>query len=163
MANDTTVKQKRVDELRAEIIKGAAEAEGLDMTNPERQRMMDAWCASEDPARADRKANAVCAKFKAKHDFFQRREKLIQFWCVEQQHSASPKCKQMDFGKKMQETSSGEERKRMAQDFNAERTPEALAGLETETKQMMQAACASALGQQSLFSATCAKLHTDTD
>ena len=62
-----------------------------------------------------------------------------------------------------QETSSGEERKRMAQDFNAERTPEALAGLETETKQMMQAACASALGQQSLFSATCAKLHTDTD
>jgi len=161
MAKDAPEKQLRVDELRAAIIQGDAEAEGLDATNPERQLMMDAWCKSDDPPRADPKSNAMCSKFKAKHDFFLRREKLLQFWCVQQQHAGSSKCLQMEFGKKMQGTSSGEERKRMAQEFQAARTPEALDGLEKETKQMMQQACVSDLGKEELFAATCAKLQTD--
>lgn len=51
----------------------------------------------------------------------------------------------------------------MAQEFNAERTPEALQALEAETRQMMQAACASSFGKQEPFSNTCAKLQTDGD
>lgn len=74
LATDPSDKQRRVDELRASILKGSAEAEGLDATNPDRQAMMDAWCASDDPIRHDGKSNSVCFKFKAKHDFFLRRE-----------------------------------------------------------------------------------------
>ena len=55
-------KQAKVDELRSAILAGNAEAEGLDATNPERQRMMEAWCTSDDPARtADPKTSFQCA------------------------------------------------------------------------------------------------------
>ena len=68
-------KQAKVDELRAAILAGNAEAEGLDATNPERQRMMEAWCQSDDPARtADKKSAFMCAKAKAKSEFYKRRE-----------------------------------------------------------------------------------------
>ena len=50
----------------------------LDATNPERQRMMEAWCQSDDPARtSDKKANFMCAKTKAKQEFYKRREELL--------------------------------------------------------------------------------------
>lgn len=159
---DVAEKQAKVDELKATILRGEAEAEGLDATNPERQRMMNSWCESDDEARGtDPKAGPLCAKFKAKQAFLDRREKLLDFWCVEQKQAGSPKCKQMDFGKKMQNTDSGEERKRMAADFNAARTPEAQAALEEETKQMMHAVCGSAVGKEPLFATTCAKMHTE--
>ena len=74
MAEDTAGKQARVDELRAAVLKGDAEAEGMDATNPERQRMMEAWCASDDPVRSDPKSDIDCAKSKAKSDFLKRRE-----------------------------------------------------------------------------------------
>ena len=129
-------KQAKVDELRAAILAGNAEAEGLDATNPERQRMMEAWCQSDDPARtADKKSAFMCAKAKAKSEFYKRREvrephlfihdlfiycltssararvfiqELLAFWCGEQGHAGSPKCKQMEFGKRMSQTDSGE-------------------------------------------------------
>merc|ERR1719230_1266728 len=111
-------KQAKVDELRAAILSGNAEAEGLDATNPERQRMMEAWCASDDPARtSDKKSSFMCAKAKAKAEFYKRREELLAFWCGEQGRSGSPKCKQMEFGKRMSQTESGEDRKRMAMEF----------------------------------------------
>ena len=44
-------------------------------------------------------------------------QELLNFWCGEQGHAGSPKCKQMEFGKRMQSTESGEERKRMAMEF----------------------------------------------
>lgn len=162
VAQDPTEKQVKVEALREAIGRGQAEAEGLDATNPERQRMNDAWCTSADPARTgDPKTAIICAKVKAKRDFFARREALIQFWCVDKSHSGSRKCLQMEFGHKMQQTDSGEERKRLAGEFNADRSAEATAALEQETKEMMHAACASPVGKQELFSNTCAKLHTE--
>jgi len=163
MASDQAEKQARVSEFKAAVLKGEAEAEGLDATNPERQRMMDGWCESDDEGRtSDPKSVVLCAKFKAKRSFMLRREQLLQFWCVEQGHQGSPKCLQMAFGKKMQETDSGEERKRIATEFKADRSPESQAALETETKEMMQAACASpTLGKEPLFTLTCSKLHTE--
>jgi len=159
MAEDTAGKQARVDELRAAVLKGDAEAEGMDATNPERQRMMEAWCASDDPVRSDPKSDIDCAKSKAKSDFLKRRERLLQFWCIEQGKAGSPKCKQMEFGKKMQQTNSGEERKRQATAFNAARgRGETQADMEAETKQMMVAACEADLGKEGLFTTTCAKL-----
>merc|ERR1719181_2412555 len=108
----TEEKQAKVDALRAAILAGNAEAEGLDATNPERQRMMEAWCSSDDPARTgDKKSAFMCAKAKAKSEFYKRREELVAFWCGEQGHAGSPKCKQMEFGKRMSQTESGEERK----------------------------------------------------
>ena len=44
-------------------------------------------------------------------------QELLAFWCTELGHASSPKCKQMEFGKRMQQTESGEERKRMAMEF----------------------------------------------
>merc|ERR1711988_1312300 len=160
---DVAEKQSRVNEFKAAVLRGEAEAEGLDATNPERQRMMDAWCESSDEARkSDPNSGVLCAKFKAKRSFMQRREILLQFWCVEQGHQGSPKCLQMAFGKKMQETDSGEERKRIATEFKADRSPESQAALEKETKEMMQAACAApTVGKDPLFTLTCSKLHTE--
>ena len=42
MAESAQDKQSKVNELRAAITAGNAEAEGLDQTNPERHRMMQA-------------------------------------------------------------------------------------------------------------------------
>lgn len=157
-------KPAKVEELRAAINRGEAEAEGLDNTNPERQRMMEAWCASDDPARTgDTKTSLTCAKSQAKADFLKRREGLLSFWCGEMGKAGSPKCKQMEFGKKMQETESGEERKRLAIEFKAAATVEERSGLDKETKEMMQAVCASANGEEALFQATCAKLVSSAD
>jgi len=153
-------KQAKVDALRAAILAGTAEAEGLDATNPERQRMMEAWCASDDPARTgDKKSSFMCAKAKAKSDFYKRREELLAFWCGEQGHAGSPKCKQMEFGKRMQSTDSGEERKRMAMEFRGASNAEERAALETETREMMQAVCTSPRGETPFFVTTCAKLQ----
>merc|ERR1719465_41305 len=152
-------KQAKVDELRAAILAGNAEAEGLDATNPERQRMMEAWCSSDDPARTgDKKSSFMCAKAKAKSEFYKRREELLAFWCGEKGHAGSPKCKQMEFGKRMTETDSGEERKRMAMEFTGAANAQERTALEQETREMMQAACASPRGATALFSTTCAKL-----
>ena len=99
-------KAAKVDALRAAILAGTAESDGLDQTNPERHRMMEAWCSSDDPARlADKKTTFMCAKARAKTDFFKRREELLTYWCQEQGKAGSPKCKQMEFGKRMQEVS----------------------------------------------------------
>lgn len=82
MAVGQAEKQVRVDELKAAILAGTAEAEGLDATNPERQRMMEAWCESDDPARmSERRSAFVCAKAKAKADFLKRREVSEHFAC----------------------------------------------------------------------------------
>jgi len=163
IATDPAEKQEKVNVFKAAVLRGDAEAEGLDATNPERQRMMDAWCESSDEARtSDPKSGVLCAKFKAKRSFMQRREMLLNYWCDEQGHKGSPKCLQMAFGKRMQETDSGEERKRIATEFRADRSPESQAALEKETKEMMQAACASdTLGKDALFTLTCSKLHTE--
>ena len=124
MAEAPEVKQAKVDELRAAILAGNAEAEGLDATNPERQRMMEGWCASDDPARtADPKTSFLCAKAKAKSEFYKRREELLAFWCGEQGHAGSPKCKQMEFGKRMQSTESGEVRLELASSHSPLRPP----------------------------------------
>jgi hypothetical protein len=75
MASAAAERQAKVDELRAAILAGNAEAEGLDATNPERQLMMEAWCSSDDPARTgDKKSAFMCAKAKAKSEFYKRRE-----------------------------------------------------------------------------------------
>jgi hypothetical protein len=66
-------------------------------------------------------------------------QELISFWCVEQGRAGTAKCKQMEFGKKIQETESGEERKRMAIEFHSASTDTEHAALEMETKEMMQA------------------------
>jgi len=162
MTTEAADKQARVDELKDAILKGEAEGEGMDATNPERQRMMTAWCASADDARKDIKSNVVCAKTKAKADFLMRREQLLDFWCVENGKVGSPKCKQMEFGKLMSETDSGEERKRQAAQFNAARTAgETQEALEEETKAMMKAACEANLGMTELFVTTCAKMRTE--
>lgn len=153
-------KQSKVDQLRSAILAGTAEPEGLAQTNPENHRMMDAWCSSDDPARLnDRKTTFICAKAKAKTDFFKRREELLAYWCLEQGKAGSPKCKQMEFGKRMQETDSGEERKRMAVEFKSTSTQEDQNALEAETKEMMQSVCASPRAQTPLFESTCAKLQ----
>ena len=60
MADDPGAKQAAVDALKASVLKGNAEAEGMDATNPEQQRMMEGWCASNDGARADPKTNVMC-------------------------------------------------------------------------------------------------------
>lgn len=162
MATETADKQARVDQLKDAILKGEAEAEGMDATNPERQRMMTAWCQSTDEARNDAKSNVMCAKAKAKGDFLMRREQLLHYWCVSQGKAGSPKCKQMEFGKLMSETDSGEERKRQAAQFNAARTAaETQQALEEETKVMMQSACDSSLGKSELFATACAKMRTE--
>ena len=161
MAEPGDDKQARVEELKTAIRDGRAEAEGLDATNPERQRAMEAWCASDDPVRIDdKKATFVCAKAKAKGDFFRRREELLAYWCGEMGHAGSPKCKQMEFGKRMQQTESGEERKRMAMEFKGATTAEEQSVLDTETKEMMQSVCASSRAETPIFSNTCAKLQT---
>ena len=87
------------------------------------------------PARTADKSAFMCAKAKAKSEFYKRREvrasriylfttflfiaspllrarvfiqELLAFWCGEQGHAGSPKCKQMEFGKRMSQTDSGE-------------------------------------------------------
>lgn len=158
---DPAAKPAKVEELKSAIKEGRAEAEGLDATNPERQRAMEAWCASDDPARVDdKKTTFACAKARAKADFFKRREELISYWCGEQGHAGSGKCKQMEFGKRMQDTDSGEERKRMAIEFKGTSTVEEQAALESETQDMMKSVCASSRGETPIFSSTCAKLQT---
>ena len=37
-------------------------------------------------------------------------QELLAFWCTEQGHTGTAKCKQMEFGKKMSQTDSGEVR-----------------------------------------------------
>jgi len=157
---DGDEKAAAVAALKSAIISGNAEAEGLDQTNPERNRMMDAWCESNDPARVDdKKSTFVCAKAKAKSDFFKRREELLTYWCTEQGKVGSPKCKQMDFGKRMQQTESGEERKRMAIEFKSASTVEERDALENETREMMQSVCGTRRAQTPLFESTCSKLQ----
>ena len=69
-------------------------------------------------------------------------------------------CEQMEFGKRMQQTESGEERKRMAMEFHGASTAAERAALEQETREMMQAVCSSPRAESALFTSTCAKLQT---
>ena len=58
----------------------------------------------------------------------------------------------------MQQTESGEERKRMAMEFRGASTVEEKDALEQETREMMQAVCATPRAETELFTNTCAKL-----
>ena len=156
-AADAAARPAAVELLKTAIADGRAEAEGLALTNPDRQRAMEAWCASADPARTqDPKSGFLCAKTTAKADFFKRREVLLATWCDTMGKAGSPKCKQMAFGKKMQETESGEERKRLAVEFKSATTQAERDALEAETSEMMAAVCAT--HQEALFEHACAKL-----
>lgn len=86
-------------------------------------------------------------------------QELLSYWCGEQGHSGSAKCKQMEFGKRMTETDSGEERKRMAMEFHGASTAAEKSALEQETRDMMQAVCSSPRAEAALFVSTCAKLQ----
>ena len=66
----------------------------------------------------------------------------------------------MEFGKKMAETDNGEDRKRMAMEFKGASNAQERQALEQETREMMQAVCASPRGETPIFGTTCAKLQT---
>ena len=68
----------------------------------------------------------------------------------------------MEFGKRMQSTESGEERKRMAMEFRGASSAAERAALEQETREMMQAVCSSPRSSEPIFGSTCAKLQTPT-
>ena len=86
-------------------------------------------------------------------------QELLKYWCVEQGKAGSAKCKQMEFGKKMQDTDSGEERKRIASEFNSATTDADREALESETKNMMLSVCGSRHAQMPVFRNTCSKLE----
>ena len=109
-AHEDSEKVARVDRLKAAIQAGDVDGQAVDATNPERHLMMDAWCEDSSAEDASMK-KAVCARVRNRKDFVGRRDVLIEWWCGEQGHHDSVKCKQMEFGKKVETTLSGPERK----------------------------------------------------
>mmetsp|Transcript_21829 Transcript_21829/g.46154 ORF Transcript_21829/g.46154 Transcript_21829/m.46154 type:complete len:235 (-) Transcript_21829:663-1367(-) len=152
-------KNEQVKKLQEAILRGEIEAQGLDATNPDRHRMMEAWCSSADEE-GNKNKKPICARAQAHKDFVQRRELLMKFWCEEQGQKGSAKCRQMEYGQRMHATTSGAERLKLATEFKTGRDT-APADLEAETKQMMHAICASPHGKTPLFMPTCSRSHLE--
>uniref|UniRef100_A0A7S3RTX2 Uncharacterized protein n=1 Tax=Strombidinopsis acuminata TaxID=141414 RepID=A0A7S3RTX2_9SPIT len=153
-ATEESEKISRVDKLKAAIQKGLVDGQAVDATNPERHEMMDAWCADQSTEDAATKRQ-VCARVRNRKDFVARREVLLQWWCGEQGHGESVKCKQMEFGKKVESTMNGTERKALALEFKASQPADAEALIDEEQKEMMRAVCASIHGKDDLFRSLC--------
>merc|ERR1712113_614885 len=149
-----------VDKLKAAVQRGEVDAQALDATNPERHWMMEAWCESAD-SKGEAAKERVCKRVAMHKDFIQRREILEAFWCVEKGNTGSPKCKQMDYGKKMYSTVSGADRQRLTTEFKASGAAASTEDMEAETKKMMAAICASPKGKAALFKTTCSRLHSE--
>ena len=158
-AEEPSDKQANVDKLKQAIQRGEIDAQGLDATNPERHQMMEAWCESSDEASSKAKA-PICRRAAAHKEFVKRRDALVQFWCVQQGHANSAKCKQMEYGQKMYKTPSGAERKRLSAAFK-EAEGASMQNVEEETKKMLQALCSSPTGKEPLFKTTCSRTHSE--
>eukprot|EP00316_Scyphosphaera_apsteinii_P016694 CAMPEP_0119300364 /NCGR_PEP_ID=MMETSP1333-20130426/2312_1 /TAXON_ID=418940 /ORGANISM="Scyphosphaera apsteinii, Strain RCC1455" /LENGTH=195 /DNA_ID=CAMNT_0007302103 /DNA_START=144 /DNA_END=731 /DNA_ORIENTATION=- len=157
-STEAAEKTRLVEKLKQSIQAGQIDAQGLDATNPERHRMMEAWCDSTDEANNVAK-KGPCIRAANHRSFVKRRETLLTFWCEEQGQAGSPKCAQMEFGQKIQNTDSGAERKRLAADFKAKQPSNVEDQVKEETKQMMHAVCASSHGKTELFKSTCSRIH----
>lgn len=110
-ANEESEKVARVDRLKAAIQAGQIDGQAVDATNPERHEMMDAWCADRLTGEDGSSKRQICGRVRNRKDFVARRDVLVQWWCGEQGHESSVKCRQMQFGKRVESTMSGVERK----------------------------------------------------
>lgn len=91
--------------------------------------------------------------------FYERRKVLIAYWCGEMNKKGTAKCRQMEFGTKMQETESGDERKRLAAEFK--RDDQSL--VDDETKEMMATICRAEVGKVALFEVACGRHAPESD
>jgi len=153
-------KNRLVEKLKDAIRRGEIEAQSLDATNPERHRMMEAWCASSDEASSKAKKH-ICKRADAHKDFVARRQTLVDFWCGEMGHAGSPKCQQMEYGKRMHATATGAERLQLATEFKASQTGTSSQSIEEETREMMGAICKSNHGKTPIFLSTCSRPHSE--
>jgi hypothetical protein len=110
-AHEEREKVARVDRLKAAIQAGQIDGQAVDATNPERHEMMDAWCADRLTGEDGSAKRQLCFRVRNRKDFVARRDVLLQWWCGEQGHASSAKCRQMEFGKRIESTMSGVERK----------------------------------------------------